>query len=76
MKKNILSAISVSTLLFLVACSNGTTSDEANVNFDTTKLKAGEAYYTCPMHPEVLSDKPATCPKCGGMELEKAEKKI
>ena len=21
--------------------------------------------YTCPMHPEVTSDKPGTCPKCG-----------
>src|SRR3989344_2321296 len=24
--------------------------------------------YTCPMHPEVMSDKPGSCPKCG-MEL-------
>lgn len=21
--------------------------------------------YTCPMHPEVISDKPGSCPKCG-----------
>ena len=21
--------------------------------------------YTCPMHPEILSDKPGKCPKCG-----------
>ena len=25
--------------------------------------------YTCPMHPEVKSDKPGKCPKCG-MNLE------
>ena len=24
--------------------------------------------YTCPMHPEVVQDKPGKCPKCG-MEL-------
>jgi RND family efflux transporter MFP subunit len=22
-------------------------------------------YYHCPMHPEIMSDKPGTCPKCG-----------
>src|SRR5262245_10835023 len=27
------------------------------------------ASYTCPMHPEVISDRPGTCPKCG-MALE------
>lgn len=28
-------------------------------------------YYTCPMHPEIRSDKPGKCPKCGGMDLVK-----
>ena len=30
---------------------------------------AGSHTYSCPMHPEVVSDKPGECPKCG-MELE------
>ena len=30
--------------------------------------------YTCPMHPEIKSDKPGRCPKCG-MNLEQSETK-
>jgi len=26
---------------------------------------ATRTVYTCPMHPEVISDKPGKCPKCG-----------
>lgn len=32
---------------------------------DTTKLAKGEMYYQCSMHPEVITDKPGDCPKCG-----------
>lgn len=31
----------------------------------TTKTKPVKVQYTCTMHPEVLSDKPGKCPKCG-----------
>jgi hypothetical protein len=30
-----------------------------------TQPAAAGTVYTCPMHPEVTSDKPGTCPKCG-----------
>jgi hypothetical protein len=33
---------------------------------------AGNVAYTCPMHPEVVSDRPGNCPKCG-MLLHKKE---
>jgi rRNA maturation endonuclease Nob1 len=43
---------------------------------DTTKTKkvksVAKVEYTCTMHPEVLSDKPGKCPKCG-MTLVKKE---
>lgn len=35
---------------------------------DTSSHSRGAKYY-CPMHPEVTSDKPGVCPKCG-MDLE------
>jgi hypothetical protein len=34
--------------------------------------KAVKETYTCPMHPEVVKDKPGKCPKCG-MALVKKE---
>ncbi|MCB1061603.1 MAG: heavy metal translocating P-type ATPase [Verrucomicrobiae bacterium] len=37
------------------------------VSADATKAKPGQ--FTCPMHPEVISDTPGDCPKCG-MALE------
>ena len=82
MKNIILSAIIVITL---GACSSSTTSDEKKstetkvqssdqvFNLDTTKLKAGEVFYQCPMHLKEISDKPGACPDCG-MDLEKVVK--
>ena len=34
---------------------------------DTTKTQTftDSISYTCPMHPEVISDRPGKCPKCG-----------
>lgn len=31
----------------------------------TTKTAQAGQTYTCTMHPEVVSDKPGKCPKCG-----------
>ena len=32
---------------------------------DSVKTEAVKTEYTCPMHPEVISDKPGQCPHCG-----------
>ena len=36
---------------------------------ETNRTVASAGKYTCPMHPEVISDKPGACPICG-MALE------
>jgi Cu(I)/Ag(I) efflux system membrane fusion protein len=76
MRKIIISAaFAVIISLGFIACNNSSTkTDETNTSLDTTKLKTGETFYQCEMHPEVLSDKPGSCPKCG-MDLKKIEKK-
>ena len=42
----------------------------SDIKMTETKSEKKEAVktYTCSMHPEVISDKPGKCPKCG-MEL-------
>lgn len=42
--------------------STGTATDHSH---GSTTHPAAATVYTCPMHPEVTSDKPGTCPKCG-----------
>ena len=86
MKKNIIVSLAAIAFIF-TSCSNSTTisgdkdakvqsADSVKQNFalDTTKLAAGTVYYTCPMHPHVISDKPGKCPECGEMDLEPVTK--
>ncbi len=44
-----------------------TTGSFAQAKKDSTakKSKMAMTQYTCSMHPEVVSDKPGKCPKCG-----------
>ncbi|HEX7411981.1 MAG TPA: heavy metal-binding domain-containing protein [Bacteroidales bacterium] len=68
MKKSIfITLLAAALFVTLSACSNSTPKSSA------AESKAAEkAIYTCTMHPEVRSDKPGKCPKCG-MELVKME---
>ncbi len=35
---------------------------------DSVNIKKNDVEYTCPMHPDVVTNKPGSCPRCG-MEL-------
>lgn len=46
--------------------------DGSDKDVSVIEEEAGLGKYTCPMHPEVVQDKPGSCPKCG-MALERAQ---
>ena len=65
--------------LLFVACkgnenkSDATATDSSSTAAPVdTSAATSATQYTCPMHPEVISDKPGSCPKCG-MDLELKE---
>lgn len=79
--KKIIILFGVSIALMLVACKSsccksepGNNSSSQSFILDTLKLKSGNTFYQCSMDPEVISDKPGQCPKCG-MELSEIKKK-
>ena len=57
------------TILTVSVFAQEPTSPEVSV----AKQKAEKMKYSCPMHPDELSNKPAKCSKCG-MDLTKSKK--
>jgi len=69
MKKIVFMSVLAAFFIIAAACTNsstGTKDPQEQIKSTT------EVYYTCTMHPEVHSDKPGGCPKCG-MPLVKKE---
>ena len=52
---------------------SGPISTPSNTNSPSAGQPAAKQLYTCPMHPDVISDQPGKCPKCG-MNLVPVEK--
>ena len=68
MKKSIIIPILAVCMAFAFNACNNTAPSTTTVDSKTNE----KAVYTCTMHPEVRSDKPGDCPKCG-MKLVKME---
>lgn len=49
-------------ITFLVGCGK---KDAANADLQQVSTQPQQDYYTCPMHPSVISDRPGACPVCG-----------
>lgn len=70
--KFIYSVILVGGLLFAGSSGNTVYSQTPQ----NTPAKRQTMKYTCPMHSEVVSDKPGNCPKCGMTLVEKKDMKM
>jgi hypothetical protein len=67
MKKFRLMIMVSAMMVFAAACNNSNRSaNPATGEESTNKSQTTEnVKYTCPMHTDVVSDKPGECPKCG-----------
>jgi hypothetical protein len=65
-KKLLILVIAVVAIYMINACGSRTPKEKVIEQKEVAKVE-----YTCPMHPEVVSDKPGNCPKCGMALVEK-----
>ena len=68
-KEKQVNKLQIALMVFLLLAIGVSQSNTQGKESEETKVtNENKAVYTCPMHPEVTSEKSGTCPKCG-MEL-------
>lgn len=72
MKQTLIALVLITTISF-AACGGGSSESKANADTSAHDGMTAAVQYTCPMHPEVISDKPGKCPKCGMDLVEKKD---
>ena len=60
--RKLIYSIAILVLLFSAACNSS--EKPAAVEADSLSTQTAGVGYTCPMHPEIKSDKPGTCSIC------------
>jgi hypothetical protein len=76
MQKRIFILISATTLAISAAAQAGAMDlNRPGSDHDYEQEHEKKQKYTCPMHPEVITDHPGNCPKCGMTLVQKQEKK-
>jgi len=68
MKKTTKLVLAIAVSLFSFSAIMAQNHDHSKMD---KKMKMDKKEYTCSMHPEVKSDKPGDCPKCGMALIEK-----
>ncbi len=68
MKRQIIISMFVASFAMTFTACNNSATNNSKVEASTKEM----ATYTCPMHSEIVKDKPGDCPICG-MELVKME---
>lgn len=80
MKKYTLLASAVALSLSLLACDSSEQMPNADGMKQDTAIEHAEKHldpkYVCPMHPNIVQDKPGNCPICGMTLVEKEQEKL
>ena len=66
MKKNLLIfAFALTAVTALNSCGSNPSKEKPATATEAPATEVAKVQYTCPMHPDVISDQPSDCPKCG-----------